>query len=146
MRHFKNKTVATLLAALAGTFGAHRFYLGDGRGWLPWLFPAYFVTVLGLSLRYLSSQHADLGSDFITFLHPVLLAAFLPTAVGFADALRYALTPDAVWDAHWNRASGRENHSGALVIVLAIFSLAIGTTGLLSFLAISVQLYFEGNL
>jgi TM2 domain-containing membrane protein YozV len=146
MNRFKNKTLATLLAALAGTFGAHRFYLNGASGWLPWAYPAYFFAVLALSLRYLASRHDDLGTDFITFLHPALLAAFLPTAIGLLEALRFALTPDAKWDAYWNGGTGRANDSGALVIIVAILSLAVGATGILSILAISVQAYFEGTL
>lgn len=43
---FKNKTVATILAALGGTIGLHRFYLmGPGR-LLPWLYVAFFWTLI----------------------------------------------------------------------------------------------------
>jgi TM2 domain-containing membrane protein YozV len=43
---FKNKTIATLLAGLGGTFGLHRFYLQGGRGLLPWLYVAFFWTLI----------------------------------------------------------------------------------------------------
>jgi hypothetical protein len=146
MPRFKNKTLATVLAAGLGTFGAHRFYLHGPGGWIPWIYPAYFFLVAGLGLHYLAGLHTDLGSDFITFLHPALLAAFLPSLIGLVEALRFALTPDALWDAHWNAGIDRKSDSGALVIVVAILSLALGATGILSILAISVQAYFEGTL
>lgn len=146
MAQFKNKTTATLLAALLGTLGAHRFYLNGARSSLAWLYPAYFFVVALAALRYLGAKHTDLGSDFITFLHPTLLAAFLPTAIAFVEALFFALTPDDRWDARWNSASLQRNHSGALVIVVAILTLAVGATGILSAIAISVQAYFEGTL
>ncbi|MGA2551766.1 MAG: NINE protein [Burkholderiaceae bacterium] len=143
---FKNKTLATVLAALLGTFGAHRFYLNGSKGWLPWVYPAYFFLVFALALHYLAQLHSDLGSDFISFLHPALLAAFLPTAVACGEALYFALTPDAKWDACWNADAGRASHSGAFVIVVAILTLALGATGILSILAITVQAYFEGTI
>ena len=46
MKSFKNKTLATLLAAVGGTLGLHRFYLhgtGDRRGYA---YPA--VTLAGM--------------------------------------------------------------------------------------------------
>ena len=43
---FRNKTLATLLAAVGGTFGLHRFYLmGPRRAW-PWLYPAFCWTLV----------------------------------------------------------------------------------------------------
>lgn len=43
---FRNKTIATLLAALGGTFGLHRFYLHGARGILPWLYVVFFWTLI----------------------------------------------------------------------------------------------------
>jgi TM2 domain-containing membrane protein YozV len=43
---FKNKTIATLLAGLGGTFGLHRFYLQGGRRLLPWLYILFFWTLI----------------------------------------------------------------------------------------------------
>ncbi len=43
---FRDKTIATLLAALGGTLGLHRFYLsGAGRA-LPWLYVAFCWTLV----------------------------------------------------------------------------------------------------
>ena len=43
---FRSKTIATLLAALGGTFGLHRFYLHGPRRPLPWLCVAFCWTLL----------------------------------------------------------------------------------------------------
>jgi TM2 domain-containing membrane protein YozV len=43
---FKNKTFATLLAALGGTFGLHRFYLRGSTGWRPWLYVMFCFTLI----------------------------------------------------------------------------------------------------
>ena len=43
---FKNRTVATALAACGGTLGLHRFYLlGAGRWW-PWLYVLFAWTLI----------------------------------------------------------------------------------------------------
>ncbi|MFX8844595.1 NINE protein, partial [Acinetobacter baumannii] len=34
---FYSKTLATLLSALTGSFGLHRFYLYKSKDWLAWL-------------------------------------------------------------------------------------------------------------
>ena len=43
---FRNKTLATLLAALGGTLGLHRFYLNGPRRPLPWLYVAFCWTLI----------------------------------------------------------------------------------------------------
>ncbi len=43
---FRNKTLATLLAAVGGTFGLHRFYLHGPRRVLPWLYVAFCWTLV----------------------------------------------------------------------------------------------------
>ncbi len=43
---FKNKTVAALFASLGGTFGLHRFYLHGSKGWRPWLYPMFCLTLI----------------------------------------------------------------------------------------------------
>ncbi len=44
--HFRNRTVATALAALGGTFGLHRFYLVGPRRPLPWLYVVFAWTLV----------------------------------------------------------------------------------------------------
>lgn len=43
---FRNKTVATALAALGGTFGLHRFYLSGRRTPRPWLYVLFCWTLI----------------------------------------------------------------------------------------------------
>jgi len=43
---FKNKTLATLLASLGGSFGLHRFYLEGPSKLRPWLYPAFCFTLI----------------------------------------------------------------------------------------------------
>ena len=43
---FKNKTLATLLASLGGSFGLHRFYLEGPSRLRPWLYPAFCFTLI----------------------------------------------------------------------------------------------------
>ena len=143
MKTFKNKTAATFLAAVGGTLGLHRFYLEGRSHWTPWLYPIYFFSVAAIALRYLSHLHPDLGSDWREFLHPALIAAFLPSFIGCVEALVFALTPDAKWDSRWNTGTNRSSRSGALVIFIAVLTMIFGVTLLLSALAISFQFYYE---
>jgi len=143
MSSFKNKTVATILAAFGGTLGLHRFYLEGSSRWRPWLYPIYFFSVSAVALRYLVRVHPDLGSDWQELLHPALIAAFVPSFFGFVEALVFALTSDANWDRRWNAGASRTSHSGALVIFVAVITLAFGATMLMSALAISFQFYYE---
>ena len=127
MKSFKNKTLATLLAAVGGTLGLHRFYLHGTGDWRGYAYPA--VTLAGM-----------LGA--LVWL-PLLTIALAVPITGFLEALNFALNPDARWDQRWNAGSGRENDSGWAVIIIAILTLAIGATLLLSALAIGLQTYFE---
>ncbi len=105
--HFRDKTLATLLAAIGGTVGAHRFYLHGPRRWWPWLYPLFAWTLI-------------------------------PTFAGFIEALRFALTPDERWDAHWNAQAGRTSRSGWLVILLAILTMLGGMTLLMTLLSFAI--------
>lgn len=108
---FKNKTVATALAAIGGTFGLHRFYLVGAGRWLPWIYVVFSWTLV-------------------------------PTFAGFIEALRFATTPDEKWDACWNGATPRRNHSGAIVVLLAIATLLGGLILLLTLISFALGRYF----
>jgi len=127
MNDFKNKTLATLFAALGGSFGLHRFYLHGLSDWRPWAYPIVLLTGMLTALLWL----------------PALILALAVTFTGFIEALVFALTPDAKWDARWNATSGRENDSGWAVIIIAILTLSVGATLMMSLLAIGLQTYFE---
>ena len=46
VERFRNKTAATLLAAIGGTLGLHHFYLEGPGGWRPWIYPVFAWTLL----------------------------------------------------------------------------------------------------
>ena len=60
---FKNKTLATLLAAVGGTFGAHRFYLDGARRPLPWLYLAFCWTLIPTFAGFIEALRFALMPD-----------------------------------------------------------------------------------
>ncbi len=60
---FKNKTLATLLAALGGTFGLHRFYLEGGRRVLPWLYVLFCWTLIPTFAGFIEALRFALTPD-----------------------------------------------------------------------------------
>lgn len=60
---FKNKTLATLLAALGGTFGLHRFYLQGGGRLLPWLYPLFCWTLIPTFAGFIEALRFALTPD-----------------------------------------------------------------------------------
>lgn len=122
-RAHRNKTIATLLAAVAGAVGAHRFYLYGRQDRLGWLHAASLLPC-GLLLR-LFPQHAFFD------LMPLMLSALAAVLC----ALVYGLTADEKWDAQHNPHSGHTSASGwplALLLVLTFGSGAIATIALIA--------------
>ncbi len=60
---FRNKLVATLLAALGGTFGLHRFYLEGRHRWRPWLYPAFAWTLIPTFAGFIEALQFALTPD-----------------------------------------------------------------------------------
>jgi TM2 domain-containing membrane protein YozV len=60
---FRNKTVATLLAAVGGTFGLQRFYLAGGSRWTPWLFVAFCWTMIPTFVGFIDAVRYALTPD-----------------------------------------------------------------------------------
>ena len=60
---FKNKTLATLLAALGGTLGLHRFYLEGGGRLLPWLYPLFCWTLVPTFAGFIEALRFALTPD-----------------------------------------------------------------------------------
>ena len=60
---FKNKTLATLLAALGGTLGLHRFYLEGSRRLLPWLYPLFCWTLIPTFAGFVEALRFALTPD-----------------------------------------------------------------------------------
>jgi TM2 domain-containing membrane protein YozV len=60
---FRNKTVATALAALGGTFGLHRFYLQQSNTLLPWLYVVFCWTLIPTFAGFVEALRFALTPD-----------------------------------------------------------------------------------
>ena len=130
----KNKTLTTFLAAFLGGIGAHRFYLQGMRDRLGW---AHLVT-LPISLLIMSIW-PDQQRLFTTGLFLISILA------GMVEALALGLTPDEKWDARYNSRSGKQSDSGWAVILIVIFSLTVGATGIIAAMARTFDLLYTGG-
>lgn len=130
----KNKTLATLLAALLGAIGVHRWYLrgfGDRYAWM-------HAATLPLGV---------LG----TFLVPPIYAIFgalpliLSGLIACIEALVLGLMPDEKWDATFNSSSGQTSESGWPVVLLVVLSLAGGAVGVIALISRCTDLILTGG-
>jgi hypothetical protein len=129
MTKFRHKAFAALLAAIGGGVGANRLYLGQRGWWLP-----LAVTALALPLLI------GVRNWYQT---PAFFILMVPVIAGFIQALMIALMPDATFDACFNVASDRRNHSGWDAVLVAIATLAGGAIVLLTAIALLFQTYYE---
>jgi len=60
---FKNKTVATALAAAGGTLGLHRFYLVGAGRWLPWAYVLFAWTLIPTFAGFVEALRFALTPD-----------------------------------------------------------------------------------
>jgi TM2 domain len=132
----KSKALATWLALVAGSFGAHRFYLHGWRDGWAWLHP--WPTLVGLvgAIRM-----RELGQDdqLAWLLIPIL---GLMLTVGALSAIVIGLTPDERWDARHN--PGQPVQATRWVPVLgAITALLLGGAVLMGTIAFGGQRFFE---
>jgi hypothetical protein len=127
----RSKAAAGALALFFGWAGAHRLYLGS-RFW--WLYPVFSLPAMGLAL--------SIGGEE-WYRHPGFFVAALVTLVAMFESILICLTPDAKWDARRNTASASESASGWLVVLTAIAALMLGTTLMMSVMAIALEGYFE---
>lgn len=130
----KNKTFATLLAAVLGGLGAHRFYVRGGKDRLAWLHLA------GVPLSLLAWLGA--GDRPAIFLLAPLIVSIL---AGFVEALALGLTADDKWDLLYNRDSGRQSDSGWPLALLLVLTLGIGATAMIAMIARTFDLLFTGG-
>lgn len=130
--HFRHKALAALLAFAAGGLGAHRLYLGQRRWWLP-----LAVTLLMLPLLF------GVRNWYQT---PAFFILMVPVVAGFIEALVIALTADEKFDVRFNASTGRTNRSGWDAVLVAILTLLVGTTILMTTIVLLFQTWFEYSL
>lgn len=132
-RH-KNKTLTTLLAALFGSLGAHRFYLKgkqDVWGWLHLV----SLPLSGVIISLLPNQ-------------PLLFTAFplvISLLAALIEALVLGLTQDEQWDAYYNSGSGRQSNSGWPLALLLVLTVGSGAVILIAVIARTLDLLFTGG-
>ncbi len=134
-RH-KSKTIATVLSALAGMLGLHRFYLFGRNDVVGWMY-------LGASLVYLNivaySWPDPSLATRIACLFP--LTAFIAAV----EALVIRLTEDTKWNRQHNSHSLVESRSGWTLIIVLVLTMATAFTALVASLARAPDLLYTGG-
>jgi hypothetical protein len=121
---FRHKVTVGLLAALLGVFGAHWWYL---RRPYAWLVTTYSVVLLVIS------AFADVWWE-----NPAFFLLYIPILNGFIEAIVWCLMSDARFDARFNPGFKRERPSGWGAILVASFTLLIGTVAFMFGIAMIV--------
>lgn len=132
--NYKNKTIATLLAATLGSIGGHRFYLFGTRDQLAWL----HFTSLPISL---------LLSNLL-FNLPLLLTMSpwaLSLLIGLFTALVLGLKSDEKWDAQYNPNSNQKSDSTWPLALILVLTMAFGAFALIFVLARGFALLYTGG-
>ncbi|WP_426110756.1 hypothetical protein [Massilia sp. PWRC2] len=133
-RPHKNKTFATLLAAVLGAAGAHRLYLRGVRDVLLWLHLALLAAAL-LLLLLVPAQN----------LFYRLLPLTVSMIAGFLQALVLGVMPDETFDVAFNAGSeGRSNSRWPLALLL-VTTMLVGATVLISTMARLFDLLYTGG-
>ena len=123
-KKFISKVKVGLLAALFGCVGAHWWYLGRPRAWL--------ITAIGLVLMVASALAP------VWWENPAFFLLFIPILAGFIEAIVLCLMSDARFDARYNPGLERPHPSGWGPVLIAIFTLLIGTVLLMFGIAVIV--------
>jgi TM2 domain-containing membrane protein YozV len=133
----KSKTVATLLAAIFGGAGIHRFYLYGRRDVWAWVhFASLPLSAVGIFAG------SSLAPAFSIFLTAPLIISVLASLL---EALILGLTPDTKWDARYNQHSGRQSDSKWPLAIILILTLASGAAGLIFVLSRTFDLIYTGG-
>ncbi|MFL6708339.1 MAG: hypothetical protein ACJ8HI_09035 [Massilia sp.] len=133
-RPHKNKTFATLLAAVLGVVGAHRMYLRGSRDLLLWI----HLALLAATLLLLASLPS------INIFYRVL-PAIVSSIMGFMEALTLGVMADEKFDAAFNAGSeGRSDSRWPLALVL-VATMLVGATVLISTMARLFDLIYTGG-
>ncbi|TWC67562.1 NINE protein [Herbaspirillum sp. SJZ099] len=130
----KNKTLATLIAAVLGGIGLHRFYLHGMRDRFGWLHVFSVPLSLALMAAYPQAPQLFTALPFV-----------LSILCGCLEALVLGLTPDNKWDLKHNPASGRQSESHWILAVIIVLTVGVGAMGLIALLARSFDLLFTGG-
>lgn len=126
---FRRKSLAALLAFVLGALGAHRAYLGQRLWWLPLAVTALMLPLLiGVENWYQT---------------PAFFVVMVPVVAGFIEALVLALMADEKFDSRFNPHTEQRNRSGWDAVLVAIATLLIGTTVLMTTIALLFQTIFE---
>ena len=130
----KNKTLATLLALLLGSVGAHRFYLRGRRDRWALLHLASVPVALLIGA-------AAPGLDWYFKILPIVLSFLLACLEG----LVLGLMPDERWDARFNPAAARPSVSGWPLALLLVVTLMVGAGVLIATMARLFDLLYTGG-
>ena len=123
-KKFISKVKVGLLAALFGCVGAHWWYLGRPRAWM--------ITAIGLVLMAASALAP------VWWENPAFFLLYIPILAGFIEAIVLCLMSDARFDARYNPGQVRTRPSGWGPVLVAIFTLLIGTVLLMIGIAVIV--------
>jgi TM2 domain-containing membrane protein YozV len=121
---FRNKVTVGLLAAVFGCVGAHWWYLKRPYAWL--------VSLVSLGLMFACS-FAEVWWE-----NPAFFLLFIPTLEGFIEAIVLCLMRDERFDALYNPGLVRDKPSGWGPVLVASFTLLIGTVALMFGIAMIV--------
>ena len=133
----RSRAVATWLALVAGTLGAHRFYLHGARDALAWLHvPPTLVGAYGWwRMREFGVDDAR-GSLLVLCLGAVVAATML-------QAIVYGLTSDERWAARHGPQPPRR--SAWPIVIAVVLALALGAAATTATIALAAQRYFESR-
>lgn len=132
----KSKTLATWLAVLGGTLGAHRFYLHGLKDPIAWLHP--LPTLIGVAGVI---RMRNLGQDdTVSWLLIPILGAMI--SVAMFSAILIGLTNDERWAQRFGAGLGPRTTAWGPVlgVVVALF---LGAGVLMGSIAFGGQKYFE---
>lgn len=121
---FRNKVTVGLLAAVLGCVGAHWWYLKRPYAWL--------VSLASLALM-VACSFAEVWWE-----NPAFFLLFIPTLDGFIEAIVLCLMRDERFDALYNPGLARDKPSGWGPVLVASFTLLIGTVALMFGIAMIV--------
>ncbi len=134
-RH-KSKTVACLLAIVAGWVGMHRFYLYGLRDKAAWAYPL-------ASLLYVFAGLIAYRTESMEALVFILLP--LPVFLAILESLRQGLTDDHRWDQRHNPHSSQVTQSKWPLVTLLAITFGAGFVALVAGMARITDLLYTGG-